>query len=220
MSSSSQRTSSKPRNRRPRRKLSKRQRRVYRRRRIVALIVVLVTLALAVFCVYSLGRGMAAIDTTIRHDDLMAVSRKPVPAPKQKSKVKDCTASNVKLSLQSDSQSAPVGGSMKFTATIAFVPKDGSSCLIDAADDSRVLTITSGGDTVWRSDACDVDSRKLLLAAGDTDTQTMTWNTNRSGQTCTEDSKLPKVDAGTYTAQLSMRDHPKIVSNKVTITVQ
>ena len=202
------------------RKLSKRRRAVYRRRSIVVGIALVLAVALTVFCVYSLGRGMAAIDTTIRHDDLMAVSRKPVPAPKQKSKVKDCTASNVKLSLQSDSQSAPVGGSMKFTATIAFVPKDSSSCLIDASDHSRVLTITSGGDTVWRSDACDVDSRKLLLAAGDTDTQTMTWNTNRSGQTCTEDSKLPKVDAGTYTAQLSMRDHPKIVSNKVTITVQ
>lgn len=202
------------------RKLSKRRRAVYRRRRIVVGIALVLAVALTVFCVYSLGRGMAAIDTTIRHDDLMAVSRKPVPAPKQKSKVKDCTASNVKLSLQSDSQSVPVGGSMKFTATIAFVPKDSSSCLIDASDHSRVLTITSGGDTVWRSDACDVDSRKLLLAAGDTDTQTMTWNTNRSGQTCTEDSKLPKVDAGTYTAQLSMRDHPKIVSNKVTITVQ
>lgn len=202
------------------RKLSKRRRAVYRRRRIVVGIALVLAVALTVFCVYSLGRGVAAIDTTIRHDDLMAVSRKPVPAPKQKSKVKDCTASNVKLSLQSDSQSAPVGGSMKFTATIAFVPKDSSSCLIDASDHSRVLTITSGGDTVWRSDACDVDSRKLLLAAGDTDTQTMTWNTNRSGQTCTEDSKLPKVDAGTYTAQLSMRDHPKIVSNKVTITVQ
>lgn len=202
------------------RKLSKRRRAVYRRRRIVVGIALVLAVALTVFCVYSLGRGMAAIDTTIRHDDLMAVSRKPVPAPKQKSKVKDCTASNVKLSLQSDSQSAPVGGSMKFTATIAFVPKDSSSCLIDASDHSRVLTITSGGDTVWRSDACDVDSRKLLLAAGDTDTQTMTWNTNRSGQTCTEDSKLPKVDAGTYTAQLSMKDHPKIVSNKVTITVQ
>lgn len=202
------------------RKLSKRRRAVYRRRRIVVGIALVLAVALTVFCVYSLGRGVAAIDTTIRHDDLMAVSRKPVPAPKQKSKVKDCTASNVKLSLQSDSQSAPVGGSMKFTATIAFVPKDSSSCLIDASDHSRVLTITSGVDTVWRSDACDVDSRKLLLAAGDTDTQTMTWNTNRSGQTCTEDSKLPKVDAGTYTAQLSMRDHPKIVSNKVTITVQ
>lgn len=202
------------------RKLSKRRRAVYRRRRIVVGIALVLAVALTVFCVYSLGRGMAAIDVTIRHDDLMALSRKAVPAPKQKSKVKDCTASNVKLSLQSDSQSAPVGGSMKFTATIAFVPKDSSSCLIDASDHSRVLTITSGGDTVWRSDACDVDSRKLLLAAGDTDTQTMTWNTNRSGQTCTEDSKLPKVDAGTYTAQLSMRDHPKIVSNKVTITVQ
>ena len=202
------------------RKLSKRRRAVYRRRRIVVGIALVLAVALTVFCVYSLGRGMAAIDTTIRHDDLMALSRKAVPAPKQKSKVKDCTASNVKLSLQSDSQSAPVGGSMKFTATIAFVPKDSSSCLIDASDHSRVLTITSGGDTVWRSDACDVDSRKLLLAAGDTDTQTMTWNTNRSGQTCTEDSKLPKVDAGTYTAQLSMRDHPKIVSNKVTITDQ
>ncbi len=202
------------------RKLSKRRRAVYRRRRIVVGIALVLAVALTVFCVYSLGRGMAAIDTTIRHDDLMAVSRKPVPAPKQKSKVKDCMTSNVKLSLQSDSQSVPVGGAMKFTATITFVPKDSSSCLIDASDHSRVLTITSGGDTVWRSDACDVDSRKLLLAAGDTDTQTMTWNTNRSGQTCTEDSKLPKVDAGTYTAQLSMRDHPKIVSNKVTITVQ
>jgi len=47
----------------------------------------------------------------------------------------------------------------------------------------------------------------------------MTWNTNRTGSSCAEDSTLPKVEAGTYTAQLSMKDHPKIVSNKVTITV-
>lgn len=220
MSSSSQRTPSKPRNRRPRRKLSKRQRQIYRRRRIVALIALVLALALTVFCVYSLGRGMMAIDAAVRHDDLMALSRKSVPTPMRKSTVKDCTASDVKLSLQSDSQSVAVGGAMKFTATITYLQKGKSSCLIDAADDSRVLTIKSGDDTVWRSDACDADSRKLLLAVGDTDTQTITWNTNRSGGSCAEDSTLPKVDAGTYTAQLSMKDHPKIVSNKVTVTVE
>lgn len=219
MSSSSQRTSSNPRNRRPRRKLSKRQRQIYRRRRIVALIALIVVLALIAFCVYSLGRGMMAIDASIRHDDQMALTRSAVPTPMQQSKVKDCTASDIDLSLQSDSQTVAVGGSMKFTATIKYVPKGKSSCLIDAADDSRVLTIKSGSDTVWRSDACDVDSRQLLLAVGDTDTQTMTWNTNRTGDSCADDSTLPKVDAGTYTAQLSMKDHPKIVSNKVTITV-
>ncbi|KAB8296545.1 hypothetical protein [Bifidobacterium apri] len=219
MSSSSQRTSSSPRNRRPRRKLSKRQRQIYRRRRIVALIALIVVLALIAFCVYSLGRGMMAIDAAIRHDDQMALSRSAVPTPQQQSSVKDCTAADIDLSLQSESQSVAVGGSMKFTATIKYVLKGKSSCLIDGADDSRVLTITSGGDTVWRSDVCDVDSRKMLLAAGDTDTQTITWNTNRTGSSCADDSTLPKVEAGTYTAQLSMKDHPKIVSNKVTITV-
>ena len=62
------------------RKLSKRRRAVYRRRRIVVGIALVLAVALTVFCVYSLGRGMAAIDTTIRHDDLMALSRKAVPA--------------------------------------------------------------------------------------------------------------------------------------------
>jgi len=147
MSSSSQRTSNNPRNRRPRRKLSKRQRQIYRRRRIVALIALIVVLALIAFCVYSLGRGMMAIDASIRHDDQMALTRSAVPTPKQQSKVKDCTASDIDLSLQSDSQTVAVGGSMKFTATIKYVPKGKSSCLIDAADDSRVLTIKSGSDT-------------------------------------------------------------------------
>ena len=51
--------------------------------------------------------------------------------------------------------------------------------------------------------------------------QKMTWGTSRTGDQCVEDqSKLPKVVRGTYTAQLSLKNAHKAVSDPVTIQVQ
>ncbi|WP_165775896.1 hypothetical protein [Bifidobacterium scaligerum] len=202
------------------RKLSKKKRAMYRRRRIVALLIVLVGLALIGTCVYSLGRGIGAINTLIHHDDIYAISRDAVPTPKKVSSVKDCTAKDVSLELSSKSQSVGVGGSLDFTATIVY--EGSSSCLVDGSDAGRVLTITSGNDTIYRSDLCAADSRMLLMAKGDKDTQTLTWNTDANGSLaeCTDEDTWARVNAGTYVAQLSLKDHPKVTSDKVVFTVE
>ena len=203
------------------RKRTPAQRRVYRRRRIVAGILAVLLLAFVVFCVYSIGRGVGAAVDLARRDDLTALNRSPVPDVKddsEQSGVKMCTDKQIKLELQSASQQVSLAGSMEFAATIELVGNE--SCLIDGSTASRVLTITSGDDTVYKSDVCAVKSRMLLMAAGDKDIQTMTWNTNRTGDECRDDAELPKVDRGTYVAKLSLRDVPSVTSNEVPFVVQ
>lgn len=202
------------------RRVDPRRQRIYRRRRIIVGTALVLAVALVVFCIYSLARGAGAISDVIRHDDLTAMSRNPVPSS-AKSKgtgVPDCTAKDVKLELATGSQSVGVGGSMPFTMTIRY--EGTSSCLIDASNASRILTITSGNDTVWTSKACPADPVMLLMSHGDKRVDTLTWNANRTVDHCVDDADLPKVDAGTYSAQLSLRDDPKAVSDKVPFLVQ
>ena len=54
------------------------------------------------------------------------------------------------------------------------------------------------------------------------DVQKVTWNTNANATLakCTDESGWAKVNAGTYVAQLSLKDHPKVKSDPVTFTVQ
>ncbi len=199
--------------------VSAQRQRIYRRRRTVVLTALVLVLALIFFCVYSLGRGVGAISDVINHDDIAAISRKAVPSvvKTHKSGVADCTASDVKLELAAGSQAVSVGGSMAFTMTIRY--EGSGSCLIDASNDSRVLTITSGKDTVWRSNVCTVDSVMLLMSRGDKRVDTLNWDTNRTGDQCVEDASLPKVGAGTYSAQLSLRGIDA-TSEKVPFLVQ
>ena len=200
---------------------AKASRPVYRQYgRIVAGTVLLLIIALIVFCVYSLGRGIGAVNSMIHHDEVYAISRDATPAPKKVSNVKDCSASDVTLQLSAASQSVPVGGSLDFTATI--VHEGSGNCLVDGSDSGRVLTITSGQETIYKSDVCPADSRLLLMAKGDKDVQKVTWNTNANATLakCTDESGWAKVNAGTYVAQLSLKDHPKVKSDPVTFTVQ
>ena len=182
---------------------------MYRRRRAVALVVVLAAVSLVVFCVYSLGRGVVDGMSLLRPTP---IARESVPAPKKTSGVNDCGASDVKLSLTAASQGVPVGGSLDFTA----------SCLLDLSD--VVLTVSSGDQTIYSSDSCPADpNRQLLAKTSDMNrtSQKMTWGASRTGDQCVEDqSKLPKVDRGAYTAQLSLKNAHKAVSDPVTIQVQ
>lgn len=207
--------SGKQRNRK--RKLSERQRRIYRRRRIVVGVVLVVVLALVGFCVYSIGRGVVAVAGLAAGGNAQ-IARQAMPDPTPSTGVRECADEDISLELSASSATVGVGGSIDFNATIAYGGTD--NCLIDGSDGNRVLSITSGSDQIWRSDSCPVDSRMLLMAKGDKDVQTIRWNTNRSGTECVDDAELPKVDAGTYVAQLSLKDHPEIVSQQVPFIVQ
>lgn len=202
---------------RRKRKLSEKQRRIYRRRRIVVGVVLVLVLALVGFCVYSIGRGAFAVGALVAGHDV-GIARKAVPDPTPSTGVRDCVEDSISLELSTTAQTVPVGGSIDFAAGIVY--SGTVSCLIDGSDANRVLTITSGDDQIWRSDSCPVESRMLMMAQGDEDIQTMRWNTNRSGEGCVDDADLPKVAAGTYMAQLSLKDHPEVVSQQVPFIVQ
>ncbi|MBT1161542.1 MULTISPECIES: hypothetical protein [Bifidobacterium] len=202
------------------RKLSRKQQAIYRRRRIVAVLALMITIALIGFCGYSLVRGIGAIGAAINHDEIYAISRGAVPDPPKSSGIKDCAKGTVSLTLTPAAQSVPVGGSLNFTATITYTGSSKVGCLVDGSDANRVLTISSGNQTIWRSDVCPADPRMLLMSKGDADQQQITWNANSTGTSCADDGTLPRVNAGTYTARLSLKDQPEVVSDPVTILVQ
>lgn len=208
---------------RRRRKPTKKQQRIYRRRRIVAGVAFVVILAVVVFCVVSLSKGVGAVSHAIHHDDIAAITRKSVPKATKSatSKVPDCAADDVKLSVTAASQSVALGGSLDFSMTETYVGTD--QCLLDISNQSRVLTITSGDETIWKSDSCPADAQMILMAKPDklrSRSDTLTWNTNRTGSECADDASLPKVDRGTYIAKLSLRDAPKAVSDPVVVVVE
>lgn len=116
----------------------------------------------------------------------------------------------VALSLTPAASSFGVGDSMDFTTDVKY---DGSSkvgCLVDVSASSVVLTIKSGDDVVWKSNVCPVDTDYRLLAKGDEVRQTITWPGTRTGSECVEDqSTLPKVDRGVYSARFRLKGIPK-----------
>lgn len=199
------------------------QRRMYRRRRLVALVVLVALLAAAVGAVWGVGKGIGALYYWFNRADINAISRQTVPTAKKTSGVPNCSSSDVRLELTAASSSVAVGGSLDFTAAISYT--GAGSCLINGANDSRILTITSGDQTIWKSDICPATSRMLLMSKSqgmNRDEAKITWgiNANATDTTCRKSSELPKVKAGTYVARLSLKSDPDLKSDPVVITVQ
>lgn len=196
---------------------------VFRRRRIVVGVAAVMAVVFVVFCVYSLSRGLVAISNQIHHDDVYAISREkaPTPAGQRKSGISDCDAKTVSLTLTPAASSFAVGGSLDFTASVAYSGSSEIGCLVDVSTSGVVLEIQSGDDVVWRSDVCVAYSDYRLLAKGDKVDQTVTWPGTRTGDECAEDqSTLPKVDRGSYTAQISLAGKTNAKSDLVVITVE
>ncbi|NEG78549.1 hypothetical protein GFD22_06120 [Bifidobacterium avesanii] len=197
---------------------------MYRRRRIVALVVVLALLAACGGLIWGVVQGVGAAYRWINHDEIYAISRTSAPpTPRQTSGVPNCSSSDVSLQLTADASTVGVGGSVKFAAAINYTGT--GQCLIDGSNSSRILTITTGDQTVWRSDVCTASPRKLLLSRASEmkrDEQTIAWSTsaNASDTACRKDSELPKVKAGSYVARLSLKSDPSVQSDPVVITVQ
>lgn len=139
-------------------------------------------------------------------------------SPKKTAGIPDCTAADVDLSLTAQSAVVGVGGSVTFKAAIDH--QSDQDCLIDSSTSGLVLTISSGAEEVWRSNVCPADSNLLLLNGNDKYIQSIVWNTNSSGSKCVADANLPKVNPGTYTARVSLRDAPKAESDQLSVTVQ
>ena len=208
------------------RRPSARRRAIYRRRRIVVGTGLVLALALLVFCGYSLVRmGMAtasAIDMAVRHDEIYALDRDEPPAAPQSSTVPACSSADLTFTLTADPSTVPVGGTVKLSAVTAYTGVAARGCLLGSFADTRVVTVRSGDQVVWRSDVCPVDSDRLLMARGDKETLQIAWDTrsNATRTSCSDEGKWPRVGAGAYTATLGLKDDPKNVSDAVPILVQ
>lgn len=172
------------------------------------------------------GRGSATSQETSQSGGKKADTRKKVKNPEKTGKAtqsaqkgaRKCGPSDVELELNAPDPTTGVGGSIDFTATIRY--KGTSSCLIDASNNSRVLVVKSGDQEIWRSDSCPLDARPLLMAKGDKDVQTMTWKADATQDQCQPEENLPRVEAGSYTAQLVLKSDQKVTSQAVPVMVQ
>ena len=202
---------------------------MYRRRRIAAALLAVLFLLVCAGLVWGVGAGIRALRggdggqgaSTSAQQTTKTKSKdkqKKDTGKKRSSGAPDCDKGDLALELAAPDPSTGVGGSIDFTVTIRH--KGTGSCLVDGSDGGRVLVITSGQDTVWRSDACPVGARTLLMATGDKDVQTITWHADRSQENCQPDQKLPRVKAGSYQAKLVLKADSNVVSQPVPVMVQ
>ena len=211
--------------------MSEKKRRMYRRRRIAAALLVVLFLLVCAGLVWGVGAGIRALrggdggqgastsaQQTTKTKSKDKDKQKKDVGKKRSSGAPDCDKGDLALELAAPDPSTGVGGSIDFTVTIRH--KGTGSCLVDGSDGGRVLVITSGQDTVWRSDACPVGARTLLMATGDKDVQTITWHADRSQESCQPDQKLPRVKAGSYQAKLVLKADSNVVSQPVPVMVQ
>ena len=213
------------------RRMSEKKRRMYRRRRIAAALLAVLFLLVCAGLFWGVGAGIRALrggdggqgastsaQQTTKTESKDKDKQKKDAGKKRSSGAPDCDKGDLALELAAPDPSTGVGGSIDFTVTIRH--KGTGSCLVDGSDGGRVLVITSGQDTVWRSDACPVGARTLLMATGDKDVQTITWHADRSQESCQPDQKLPRVKAGSYQAKLVLKADSNVVSQPVPVMVQ
>lgn len=132
-------------------------------------------------------------------------------------KIGNCSQSDLKIELSVPVASVTPGGNIAFIATLRHLGE--KDCLVDASDGSRVLIIKNAAGNVWRSDACESVSRRLLMTKDDTDVQTVTWDTALSTAGCPVEGKIEQAQLGAYTAYIQMKDDSSIVSNEVAFSV-
>lgn len=132
-------------------------------------------------------------------------------------KIGNCSQSDLKIELSVPVASVTPGGNIAFIATLRHLGE--KDCLVDASDGSRVLIIKNAAGNVWRSDACESVSRRLLMTKDDTDVQTVTWDTALSTAGCPVEGKIEQTQPGAYTAYIQMKDDSSIVSNEVAFSV-
>jgi ABC-type dipeptide/oligopeptide/nickel transporter, permease component len=136
-------------------KMSTSQQKMYFRRRVFVCVVLFLIVSLAIFCVISLGKGLAAVGGAIAGHEV-DVSRKSVPEPRPVGLTPRCTARDINIELSVKSQNVPMGGSVEITER--FVYEGNTSCLIDASDMNSVLSVNSS-DAVSKSNDDAKDSK-------------------------------------------------------------
>lgn len=172
--------------------------RVYWIRRLVVLavvVVVLVVLGLVVRALASGGEGSADPAPVASGEDEAPAEDEPEGAPGSPTA---CSPEALTTILSTDTRSYPAESAP--VLTVAVTNSGEVACTVDAGTAVEEVLITSGSDRIWSSADCEQEpvSRLLLLDPGDQERIDLTWQRERSDESCTAGLADPRP--GTYTA--------------------
>jgi hypothetical protein len=194
-------------------------RRVYLVRRLVVIAVPLLLVVLVVWWLAGRGESAEAAPTATA-----TATASTTPAPKPTTPAPEptlsdieraalaagvavCSPDRVRVTFEATQESYVGSEKPQFAITIATLGDE--PCLLEAGDQNRRVTITSGDDVIWSTNHClcaDTASRRLLLGPGVTSEETFTWSRVRSAPGCAGGQGEP--GAGTYTARLQLGGEP------------
>lgn len=109
-----------------------------------------------------------------------------------------CQAGDVTVEPVTDAETYPAGALPQLS--IALTNKGDADCTIDVGSSTQVFTVSSGGDTWWRSTDCQESPSSMVvtLSAGKTVTSAtpVQWDRTRSDvATCAEENR-PRAPGG------------------------
>lgn len=170
---------------------------VYRRRRAVALLILLAIVVLIIWGVSALVRAV----TSGGNEPNDASNPKPTATQGAPAA---CDPATLQLEVAAKGTSFELDGSVDFAVSVTSNGE--ADCLFDGSDKNRVLAIRSGNDAIWSSADCASDEpRELLMSEGSQDSQTITWDVERSVPGC--EGKQKKLRAGTYRAVVQVGEN-------------
>ena len=146
-----------------------------------------------------IGAGVMALIGAVRGD---ADAREPdgeptahdTPSPSPTDELPgDCRAEDLEVDVSMAATELAVGAGSQ---VLIELHNTAEPCLFEAGAPQVVATITSGDDTVWRSDHCATDATRLLLDTGVEHEATIHWPGRRSQPGCPGGQSI--ADSGTY----------------------
>ena len=180
---------------------------VYWRRRVVVLVILGLVLALLIWGISAIVRGLsgggqntqpaAAPSPTSQPSESPSTSPSDSPSPTESTQAGgDCRDGAIEVVATADSRTHKVGEAAKLGLTIKNT--SGQDCKLDVGSANITVEVTSGSDKIWSSDDCEKDSRNNVvdIGAGEIFESTVPWQTQRSEPGCK--AGLPALRPGTY----------------------
>lgn len=196
---------------------------VYWKRRALVVGVVLLALLILFLIFRPKGDDQPQAEPAITVSPSPTVSGSPAPtttasgsaSPSPSGPARECTDTDIEVTVSPDKPSYPAGVEPKITMAIANT--GAFACRRDVGAGANEIVISSGGTQVWTSDDCSpsTESSVQTIEPGKSAAVTVTWPRTRSAAGCPTDQ--PPVAAGAYDV---VGRNDRIDSEPVSLTLQ
>jgi hypothetical protein len=157
-------------------------------------VIIVILLALVLLVAHACAGGSATTPAAGSHHATSSPSPQPSASPSA-TRPSRCTATDLSVSLATDSSTYSLGKEPTFTAT--FRNGSGTTCRLFLSVASRQWTVTSGTATTWTTTGCHLTGKpaRALLTSTSTASVSISWDAHRNDSSCTVGAAAL---AGTY----------------------